>query len=322
MRIGRGVYADRPDPSLPTWQRAELLNQARVRSITRIVPADVVVCGPSAALLHGGKTLKPPATLIVASQRKDSSTKRSRAYRRHVRRLQGDEIVVVDGVRVTSPMRTLVDCARIGTPEQALVIADSLLKVMTTPTRDDRAGAVERNRAVRREALRLIDFEKGRRGNRQARTVIEWADGLAESVLESRVRRAALIVGLPRPLLQLAVPVRNRVYYPDLTCVFRLPSGEEVLHVEADGKTKYEAGVNLDRQQDRDFDLRSIGREVVHVSSRQVGEDGLADFRALLFDALSPQARAALTPVRELMTGSERNTADATGWPFGEVYFR
>ncbi len=322
LRLGRGVYVDRPDPTLPRWQRDGLLHDARVRSVKEVVPPDAVVCGPSAALVLGARVFRTPDTLTVASARKDSTTKRSVAYRRQVRRLMPDEVVDVDGVRVTSPLRTLVDCCRIGTVEEALVVADSLMWLMARPIREDRESAVERIEAIRRHALRTLDRESGYRGNRQARLVLGWADGLAEMVLETRVRRAALIVGMPRPVLQVVVPVRNRVYYPDLTCVFHWPDGDEVVHVEADGLSKYVEGLNLDRQQERDSDLRSLGREVVHVSSRQASEFGLADFRALLFDALSARARNAMAPVRELMTDAERRSTGSQGWPFGNAYFR
>lgn len=299
-----------------------LLYRAHVRAMRELVPPDAVVCGPSAALLLGAKTLRTPATLTVVSSHKSSNSKRSGAYRRHVRQLRDDEVVLVDGIRVTSPLRTIVDCARVGTVEEALVVVDSLMRVMVQPTRDARELAVARIAAIRRDALRVLDREYRHRGNRQARLVLHWADGLAESVLESRARRGLLIVGFPRPSLQNVVPVRNHVYYPDHTCVFRWPDRDEVVHIEADGKGKYEAGLNLDRQNERDSDLRSLGREVVHLSGRQVGEFMLADARKLLFDALSPRARAAMAPVRELMTEAERRSADLHGWPFGNTYFR
>ncbi|MCF8570299.1 hypothetical protein L5G32_08470 [Gordonia sp. HY002] len=73
--------------------------------------------------------------------------------------LDADDVVVVDGVAVTTPARTVVDIGAAGTFAQALTAADSALRAGLT--RDELTEAVDRRRrcgaAKLRAALRLAD---------------------------------------------------------------------------------------------------------------------------------------------------------------------
>jgi len=85
---------------------------------------------------------------------------------------------IVDGV--TSPLRTVLDCARTLDPPAALAVADSALRQLLVGPAELLAAA----RAVRGP------------GARRARWVAEHADGRAESPLESALRAIVLLAGL------------------------------------------------------------------------------------------------------------------------------
>ncbi len=316
LRLGRGVYCVPPDQDLPRWQQRRLLHDARIRALARTLPDDSVIGGYSAAQVLGATLLTTPATVDVYSPHGHSTRQQAISFRRHIRRLGADDITRASGIAVTSPLRTAVDCARQGTPDEALLAVDSLIRLIARPDRRQWFEDDPRVAAATAQLRALVDREAGYRGNSRARTILRWCDGWAESPLESRTRRAALIVGLPRPISQCPVVVRNRVYYPDLTFRFSTPAGPFVFHVEADGLTKFSTGETADRERRRDADLTSIGHGLAHVSTEMVRDPGLVDFRDLIRHKLPAQVRRSLRPVRELMTVQERRIADRQPWPF------
>ena len=97
--------------------------------------------------------------------------------------LRDDEVCEVAGVRVTSPLRTVLDLARTCDLGWALAAADSAL----------------RRRLVSREALRRAACELRGPGATRVRRVAEAADGHAGSCLESLLR-ALLIEAAIGPL--------------------------------------------------------------------------------------------------------------------------
>jgi hypothetical protein len=113
-------------------------------------------------------------------------------HRVHVRAapLRPDEVVVVDGLPVTAPARTVVDVGRSAPFEEAVVVADAALRSgMVTPD----------------ELVDAVDRAGRRRGAPAARRVVAFADGRSESVGESRSRVAIHRAELPAPMLQWAV---------------------------------------------------------------------------------------------------------------------
>jgi very-short-patch-repair endonuclease len=94
---------------------------------------------------------------------------------------------VVEGLRVTSLERTIIDCARLLPFEQAMVIADSGL------ARGADEGWLQR----------LAVEGKATRGIRQVREILRLADGRAESPAETRFRLLLAEWNLPEPEMQL-----------------------------------------------------------------------------------------------------------------------
>lgn len=131
----------------------------------------------SAALHHGWKVKLPPDLVWVTLPRTRGAL-RAPTPGVHVHR--SDLPDVLERSRVTTPLRTVVDCARVLPFDEALTVADSALRSGKVG-RDElrRAGAVARGP-----------------GSAQVRRVVENADGRAANPLESVLRALAIEVGL------------------------------------------------------------------------------------------------------------------------------
>ncbi|MFL6181426.1 MAG: type IV toxin-antitoxin system AbiEi family antitoxin [Actinomycetes bacterium] len=177
------------DASLP-----DTLN-LRFSIARRAITDDVVVARRSAAWLHGVDVLDhrgfPATPRIETVTRKRQNRPRNGLMVAHVADdLLDLDVTEIDGLRVTTPLRTACDLARFAPRTDALVALDAYLH----------KGLVERDRLLKH----LVRWKK-RRGVRQAYATIEIADGRSESGGESRLRLRVLDMGLPRPQLQIPV---------------------------------------------------------------------------------------------------------------------
>ncbi|QAY59052.1 hypothetical protein ET475_02920 [Microbacterium protaetiae] len=124
--------------------------------------------------------------------------------RRHYCPLPESDVVVIDGMRVTSLERTVYDVVRTVSLEAAVVVFDAALRSVAwdDETRTYDEAAAERFRTAIRERVRA---HSGARGIRQARFVTEFADGRAQLAGESIIRLWCYQLGLPAPELQYRV---------------------------------------------------------------------------------------------------------------------
>jgi hypothetical protein len=167
---------------------------ARAACLVKVVPEHAVVCDHTAAWLLGVECQPPasldgPLDLDVVRVGGHDRTRRDGIHGGK-RDLQDDEIWVVGGLRVTSPVRTACDLACRRGRRQALAVLDAFMRHCGL-TRDD----------YRRMSPRF----RGRRGCTQLRELLEHADGRAESLRESWVRLEVIDAGLPVPELQVWV---------------------------------------------------------------------------------------------------------------------
>jgi very-short-patch-repair endonuclease len=162
------------------------------------------------------------------------------AVRRRAWVRDGD-VSEVEGVPVTSLVRTVVDVARHEPVVWGLAAADAACA--RGATRDDLLSAVRAAAPVP--------------GSRRAALVASWADARAESPLESVARGTVLLLGLPAPDLQVNVDAGDRRYRVDLLIQeFRTV-------IEVDGKVKYDDPDRSWRDKTRRDDLLQEGFEVV-----------------------------------------------------------
>ncbi len=145
-----------------------------------------ILAGYSASALHGSKWIDAtlPAAII------DTNRRAGAGVQAWEERIEDDEIVVIDGMRVTSPARTALDLAR-RLPRNAAVAAVDALAQAT----DLKLADVEP----------LLDRYRGRRGLKAARVALALVDGGSQSPKETWLRLVLIDAGYPRPQTQIAV---------------------------------------------------------------------------------------------------------------------
>jgi hypothetical protein len=184
-RLRRGAYVSGTVPA-DVAAAHRLLISATVAGLRR--PA--VVSHQSAAVLHGLPLWDVPLDRVHVTRRPRAWNDVSGVLRVHVARLRDDEVVEVDGLAVTGPLRTALDLARSLPHEAAVVTLDAALHSGLLAYADLRA--------------RLFDIA-GTPGSRSAARAVAFADGRSESVGESRSRVVLHRWGLGPSALQLEI---------------------------------------------------------------------------------------------------------------------
>lgn len=166
--------------------------EARARLVLRRLGDGVFVSHRSAAAVWRFQLeTSAPAPLhvsVVAPRRAPHAS----AISGHSLRLTTRDVTRRSGLPVTTPIRTWLDLAAIGSSTEELVVAGDRITNSRAPlaSLDDLCGAVDvyRGRGIRRlrEALPLISDR-------------------SDSSRETRVRTAILAHGLPKPVLQLSI---------------------------------------------------------------------------------------------------------------------
>ena len=182
-RVLKGVYVDASVPD-----SLEL----RCRGLAAVIPAGAVVADRTAAWLHGVSILRAGEQLLLPDVRvvrvPDGTRVRRDVVDGGLRMLRPDDVEVVAGVPVTTPLRTACDLGRLLRRDDAFAALDALLRL---------------NRFDRSQLLAELDRFRGFRGIRQLRVLAPWADPRAESPQESVLRLRWLDEGLPDPMPQL-----------------------------------------------------------------------------------------------------------------------
>ncbi|MEQ3554577.1 DUF559 domain-containing protein [Pseudonocardia nematodicida] len=176
---------------------------------------DAVLCGYSAAEMHGASCAPPtaPAEVVVTVIR-DGPRSRHGVVRVRRDLLHPGEITEVDGVRVTSRLRTAFDLARWLSPTEGVVAVDALARGEFTPDL----------------LLHFAVRYPGRRGVRKVLDALSRADARSGSPPETRLRLILVQGGLPRPVPQHpVVDERREILWLDLAYP------EHRLGVEYDG---------------------------------------------------------------------------------------
>jgi predicted transcriptional regulator of viral defense system len=215
VRIRRGTYADAAQ-----WAAASPRDRHRtlVRAVAATLDDRLVVSHGSAAAQHGLPWIGGfGAQVVVADPARDRGQD-SGVLRRVGAAGREIEVVLVDGVPVTSLAATAVDVALHEHPWRAIVVLDAVLR-----------RGVDHGTLVAELASRGTP-----RARRRAEELIDVADVAAESPGESITRWGAHVLGAPTPLLQHGFPNEwGGVERVD----FWFPSTGTI--VEFDGAVKY-----------------------------------------------------------------------------------
>lgn len=191
VRVLKGVYQSR-----------SLANSVatRIQAASLVLRPGLVVSDRLAAWVYGvdaydwaERLWLPPIETVAAP---DGSRMRHEGCRGRRRELLSSDITTIDGVRLTTPLRTALDLGADLRPRGALAALDGFMRVCDVQ-RDDM----------------LAELPKfwGRRGVIQLRRLVELADPRAESPPESWTRMDMVDAGLPVPELQIWVDDRYRI---------------------------------------------------------------------------------------------------------------
>ncbi len=250
-RIRRGRYVVSDD-----WDAADEQQRhcVRARELACEVAGRAAVSHESAALLHG---LSLPAGLssrIHLTWPGSPGRSGTPNVTPHRGRPDAADLVHLDGAIVTSVARTVFDVGRLGIWDRAIAVADSALRLRLC-SREDLDDVVRRNPSIP--------------GRSRARRLIEFADGLSESVGESICRLRMAQLGLPTPTLQSVVTGLDR------TTTYRVDFEFAGLRTvtEFDGKVKYgrllksgqTPGDAAFAEKVREDRIRDTGRQFVRV---------------------------------------------------------
>ncbi|MGY1805440.1 hypothetical protein ACI78T_19320 [Blastococcus sp. SYSU D00922] len=246
-RLRRGAYVD---STLPPDAAANhrLLVRATLAGLRR--PA--VVSHQSAAVLLGLPLWDVPLDRVHVTRCPPAWNSSARLLCCHVARLDDREVVEVDGVLVTGPVRTALDLARSLPHEAAVVALDAALRMGLLSHEELR--------------LRLLDVA-GAPGSRSAARAVSFADGRSESVGESRSRVVLARWKLAPSALQFEVLSRQGRLIGRTDFAWE----EHRLVGEFDGRVKYgrllrpghEAGDAVFQEKLREDEIRDEGWGVV-----------------------------------------------------------
>ena len=219
LRLRRGAYIQAHQwMSMKPWEQDKLRLWAHVLSAAgnsvyshfsaaRLLELDVWNCGARVHLISRGKPSGKGAAKDVIC---------------HELPLYESEVISLtfgDALRLkcTSMERTVVDCARFGGFESAVIVGDN---------------ALYRGASLALMAS-MVDSLPGKRGVMRARRVLAVLDGKAESAGESRMRMFLARMDIPKPVLQYKIVANFKEYRAD----FAWP--ELKLILEFDGNDKY-----------------------------------------------------------------------------------
>ncbi|WP_309135338.1 hypothetical protein [Cellulomonas sp.] len=183
-RVRRSVYV--PAEEWAGWDVAAR-HRARIGAVAAAAQEPPVLSHWSAAVVHGLPVVgRPDDRVHVVRASADGGRSRGDVVR-HATAVPVEPVPVA-GLLVTSVARTVVDLARCGGVPAGVVAGDHAL----------RAGLTDRE--TLRDELHLL--QRGSRGSRVARRVVELVDARAESPGESLSRVRMDEAGLPAPVLQ------------------------------------------------------------------------------------------------------------------------
>jgi len=215
-RIRFGVYT-----TAEVWHRHEATGRTHdlecAAVLRRLDRTGVAVSHDSAARLHG--LVLPRSSRVEVRLTDPEQFRTGRGYRISEGALPPSDVVVRDGVPLTTVPRTLADVGREWPLLDTVVAADdALADGRTTPAELEAATLAQTHWVGCGKAARA--FSLARVG--------------AHSPHETRTRLALLGAGLPEPLLQQAVRVGSR-----LLAVLDMYWPDHGVFVECDGMVKY-----------------------------------------------------------------------------------
>lgn len=235
------------DPASPPALRSSIL---RSLCLARRHGTDAIVSGLGAAALYGFPVILPVRPSELPHSQLTCPGARASHHagdRQHSLPIAPNDSVTVDGISLTSQLRTLSDVAVLDSPVSGLAIADALLRSkLFTP--DTLAAAISTHPLIRADgpALEIAGF----------------ASPYAESPGESWCRLELHRAGLPAPFEQ--VHIRDRDWQFVGRVDFAWPEQGVILEFDGLGKYRGPDGAKvLEEEKHREIRLQELGWIVI-----------------------------------------------------------
>lgn len=218
-RIAPGSYLSRQH-----WDALNEIQRTvhRARAVSERWKSAPVFSQGTAAAIHGMPLIGAWPTRLHLIVERHSSVRTRGEIVRHAVGVDAEDVVLIDGMLVTSVARTVLDLAVDATFMSAVIAADF---------------ALCHKREARIDKSSMLEVWENRmpfRGHVRSRRVLDFATHLAESPLESGSRVTMHLLGFPAPELQVEWrDFRGLIGYSDFFW-------RAFNHVgEADGRSKY-----------------------------------------------------------------------------------
>ncbi|HZK06113.1 MAG TPA: hypothetical protein VFC82_09770 [Actinomycetaceae bacterium] len=267
LKIGQGAYL-LVAREWSAWKRREMIHLARILWQSLVSPDSVMVLESAAAVW--GLPLSE-ATGLVHLSTPPTAGRSSTELRplpgehgapgriiRHSMRLEESDVTIVEGIRVCTLERLILDMGRMRSPRAAIVVIDAALGRLCNASKFRPEATRSRAEEIRAQLLERLGSMTRFPGVRRARELVRFADPLAESPKESELRWVILALGLPSPQTQFPVPIHENdsIFFLDLW-IKELGVG-----FEFDGMMKYDgddAKQRLLNEKQRYLSLRAAG---------------------------------------------------------------
>lgn len=252
----------------------------RAQAIKLVLPPGAVVTDVSAAWLHNIDLLPPRDIYEVPDLHVFHIAEGGCIARAGVisgqRTMPGSDITHVDGVPVTTLLRTACDLGRLQWRERAFAALDALL----------RAG-VDQD-----ELLVEVERFRGYRGVRQLRAFAPLADKRSGSAAESIMRLRWLDSGLPPPQPQIPVDGPNTTWFLDLGV-------EELFYaIEYDGEEFHSQKADVQHDRERRDWMRAHTPWTIDVIGKETLFNDSMRFESMLREGVAEARRTVANRVR------------------------
>ena len=257
LRLARGVYAS---TEFAARLQTVPVGGALLRAAGALATAGPgsVISHETAAQVHGLDLLKEPSSRVTITRARGGPGSKSgkRGVYVHTAALPADHVGGRLGVAATTVPRTVIDLARALDFRSGLVVADS---------------ALHQHLTSKSELCDVLAACRRWPGASKAAAVVEFANGLAESVLESLARAVFRDLGLPEPELQVEIRDSDGQFIGRVDFLWR----QFRTIAEVDGALKYDDRSRARAQLRRDKLLRAADYEVEHFTWRDIvhGQD-------------------------------------------------
>lgn len=232
------------------WVGSDLedTRELRFASARLVIPPRGRLCGLTAAWVLGADVRRMDDLDVQVGFAKGERIRSRPGIDVCQETLDDADIVVIDGIRLTNPVRTVFDCLRWLRAPEGLVVADALTHLGLL--------SVDELRAYFAGKRRLRNLRIGER-------LVDLIEPLTESPMETRMRIALIDGGLPRPRPQHEVHRAHGGFVGRLDLAYP----EAGLGVEYDGADHWKQRREDDR---RRAAIRACGWEVLVFSADDV----------------------------------------------------